>query len=435
MKYPKKVCEFGYIRNIKAYPNATDTFNEIFLNDDAFEELISFIETNSALNGDIDKAFSIYRKSGKQYIQVKNYVGIIETKNKTVIEILPKIYLSNDKDEIKKTKDIFLKMLKELKNSPFISISDADLQTKKDFPMLEIFISSFLIECERLIKYLKLNYIKKSENLKFIKGKIEITNQIKHNSINKSNFFVNYDKYDLNIPQNKLIVSTLYKIINISISHKNISKASKLLKNLPSIETSKNITRDFQLSLNSNRLFKSYEKALNWAEVFLLNKSFTNFSGDSINQAILYPMERIFEDYICSLLKKFTIGNTIKLQDKSYYLVDKHKNKGKFLLKPDAILSKKESLIIFDTKWKLLNSKSNSKNYNIKSADMYQLYAYGKKYSLNSQIEPKLKLIYPKNINFIDKLDNFIYDGDLVLEVIPFDLERNEKEQILSLIH
>ena len=61
----KQVCEFGVIRNSKDYSKCIDKFNEIFLEDKSFNDLTKFIESNSALNSDIDRAFSIYRKSNK----------------------------------------------------------------------------------------------------------------------------------------------------------------------------------------------------------------------------------------------------------------------------------------------------------------------------------------------------------------------------------
>ena len=66
------------------------------------------------------------------------------------------------------------------------------------------------------------------------------------------------------------------------------------------------IVSDFRKVNNSNRLFANYKQAISWSEVFLMNKSFTNFSGNSKNMAILFPMERIFEDY-----KPFVLNYTL----------------------------------------------------------------------------------------------------------------------------
>src|SRR5690606_34606030 len=133
--------------------------------------------------------------------------------------------------------------------------------------------------------------------------------------------------------------------------------------------------------------------------------------------------------YIAYLFNKYSDGYNIKLQDKSYFLVEKHRGTTKFRLKPDIVVDKSQTRKkIIDTKWKLLDELAERKNYNISQADMYQLYAYGRKYT-SSEIEPSLVLIYPTNPNFSNKLAKFIYEGDLTLEVIPFDLSGDELQQ------
>ena len=222
----------------------------------------------------------------------------------------------------------------------------------------------------------------------------------------------------------------------------NRTSIRQLLNHFDAIDESINFVSEFKKAKSKNRLFASYKQAISWSEVFLMNKSFTNFSGNSKNMAILFPMERIFEDYIGYLMKTYADGHEIKTQDKSYYLVSNHKAKNKFRLKPDIVATNEDNQeqIIFDTKWKLLDESQEKKNYNISQSDMYQLYAYGKKYALNNSfsIEPKLVLLYPSNPNFQKPLDDFIYEGELVLSVLPFNLKnslsKNDEQKELNKI-
>jgi 5-methylcytosine-specific restriction enzyme subunit McrC len=203
---------------------------------------------------------------------------------------------------------------------------------------------------------------------------------------------------------------------------------------LEDVDKSTNLKLDFIISKTGGRLFDSYKTLLLWAQIFLDNKAFTNFSGKSLNTAILFPMERLFEDYIAHLFSKYSEGFQIKLQDKSYFLVEEHKDNGKFGLRPDIVVTNiSDSCKIVDTKWKLLDQFAERKNYNISQADMYQLYAYGKKY-FKGKREPRLLLLYPANPNFTMPLEKFIYEGELILEVIPFDFTKNEEEQIISIL-
>jgi len=63
----------------------------------------------------------------------------------------------------------------------------------------------------------------------------------------------------------------------------------------------------------------------------------------------------------------------------------------KFALRPDIVLKKDGRIVILDTKWKSLID-NERKNYGISQADMYQMYAYSKKYEA-----PEIWLLYPVN--------------------------------------
>ena len=102
-------------------------------------------------------------------------------------------------------------------------------------------------------------------------------------------------------------------------------------------------------------------------------------------------MEMLFESYIAVLLKK-KLGNaefSISAQDKSHHLFDEPGKK--FLMRPDIVVKRKSdgAIFILDTKWKVLVN--NKANYGISQADMYQMYAYQKKYGAEN-----VTLLYPQ---------------------------------------
>ena len=78
-----------------------------------------------------------------------------------------------------------------------------------------------------------------------------------------------------------------------------------------------------------------------------------------------------------------------------------------------------------DTKWKLLddNSSTAEDKYGLKQTDMYQLFAYGKKYM---EGKGHMMLIYPVNENFDSPLPYFSFDDELHLWVVPFDLDTRQ---------
>ena len=452
MKKNYEISEFGLIRSLEDYPEVDPLFislKEIYLPKNHFDDLFYFIMQNQEEMKEGERMFSIFSKGKKRQIKTKNYVGVIETSKGLTLEILPKIFFDYEDDnyeaELIATKKIFLKMLSALKNSPFLNISSAHLKTTPNLPLLEIFIENYINEIKKIIRVgVKSQYVGNQENLNYLKGKTLSSLDIKHNHSNKARFYCEFDEFSQNTVYNQLVKSTLLKLDRVSKSYFNRTNIFQLLHHFDSIDESKDVITDLRKANISNRLFANYQNAISWSEVFLTDKSFTNFSGDSKNIAILFPMERVFEDYIGYLMKTYADGYDIKTQDKSYYLVSDHKNKEKFRLKPDIVATNtyNHNRIIFDTKWKLLDESKEKKNYNISQSDMYQLYAYGKKYALDASSEgkePELVLLYPSNPDFKNSLEKFIYDGELTLNVIPFDLNKSlskedEKKEVIKIL-
>ena len=111
-----------------------------------FFDIENFILKNSDENAPF---LRIASGSGGKFIQARNYVGVLQTKSGLTIEILPKIADKTKSDN--RSRAVFIKMLKTLKNFPFKSSNLANLKTQ-NLPLLEIFISMFLCELEALVK-------------------------------------------------------------------------------------------------------------------------------------------------------------------------------------------------------------------------------------------------------------------------------------------
>ena len=198
---------------------------------------------------------SVHVKGGRPYIKTGRYVGTVQTKDGQVIEILPKIYKSGDRaeEDIALCRRVFLRMLSCFQQSQAKSFQEAALSTKENFPILEAYISRYLSEVERLLMVgLKKNYFQVEENQKFLKGRLLINKQISKNCVDKTRFAVRYSKYIDDIPQNRIIVSTLYKLSKTSQSSVNVSRSYSLLSAFSDIPPSSNVESDLLFSLRSN---------------------------------------------------------------------------------------------------------------------------------------------------------------------------------------
>jgi hypothetical protein len=286
----------------------------------------------------------------------------------------------------------------------------------RSIALLEIFISLFLDEIDIIIQRgIKHYYNSIEANQKYLKGRLIFSNQIKLNAVRSDRFYVKYDEFLANIPQNRILKSALIYLNKKSKVPKNKRRIIDFLTIFQDIDTSKSLHADFNKTVLSNRLNSYYVKALKWAKLFLDEQSFCSYRGKHLNTALLFPMEVLFEAYVANKIKKLYPDYSISTQDKKHYLLtDLNLNRKKFRIRPDIVLRKDDQLIVMDTKWKVIDENQPGKNYLISQADMYQLYAYGKKYNTTN-----LVLIYPHCNSFTGQL-KFNYDENIYLECIPW---------------
>lgn len=378
-----------------------------------------------------DEALEIMGVSARRgigkIITVKNYVGVIALKDGTTIEILPKIY--SDKDSEENARRLVVKMLNTLFNISSKNLQTANLNVDK-MNILEVFIRMFVDEVTRLTKQgLKSSYETLEDNLTCFKGKIQFSQHIRHNFAHKECVYVAYDEFTVNRPENKILKSTLAYLHSHTRSSKNKKDIKNLLSIFSEVDPSVNYDADFsRIVLDRNT--KAYSTALNWARVFLKKKSFTSFSGSTVSMALLFPMEKLFECYIATLLKRALEPNgySVSTQDTGYYLFD---NPRKFALRPDIVIKdNRRNTFIMDTKWKILSNNPNV-NYGISQGDMYQMYAYHKKYERYNLVSGVI-VIYPKISNDFT-ISPFSSVDNVGVKIHFFDLMKNVDDSIADI--
>ena len=355
-----------------------------------FDDLENFIRKYAAEGNSADALEFLrlgYKRGVGDTISINNYVGLIQIGKGNQIEVLPKIDFKTKDDEVAATKRIFIKMLRSMKDFPVKKFNMADLQTDR-MNLYEIFINMYIKEAAEITKKgLKSDYVRQENNLGFFKGKLLVNQHIKVNLAHREKFYVSYDEFLQDCSENRLIKSTLLKLESISEDNKNLRELKRILTYFEPVNRSTNFENDFA-NVTINRGNKNYEDILRWSKVFLQNKSFTTFSGDSNSRALLFPMEKVFEAYVIRELKKLLPSCwDLSAQDKTYYLFD---NPRQFALRPDIAITRDDGhQIILDTKWKRLFDNPN-KNYGISGQDMYQMYAYATKYDAKD-----IFLLYP----------------------------------------
>ncbi|RAI80665.1 hypothetical protein BFS35_009500 [Macrococcoides goetzii] len=376
---------------------AGDVIDNVQITKEDINELKLFIDENN----EKDKSLSSieeYLKPIRNGVQANNFVGVLKTKSGLTIEILPKI--ANGQHDLNDMKKLFIKMLSTFKQINGKAFEMTHLSIN-DNSLIEIFIAMFLQEVNVIIKRgLKSDYIVLEQNESYLKGKLNIQKQIQLNSFNKTRFHSKFDEFDINIPENQIIKSTLLFLKKESKNGHNQKMINMYLHYFDSVSSIRDVDNTFK-KIKKNREYAYYDQSIIWAEIFLKKKSFTSFTGNSLAYALLFPMEKVFESYVAHMIKNHLSNHEVYLQDSRYYLFDDDGSGNKhYRLKPDMIIKNSETKLvtIVDTKWKILNANGPAQS------DLYQMYAYNSRYKHYGKDVNKVVLLYPQSNLYNEKV-------------------------------
>lgn len=328
-----------------------------------------------------------------EILTARNHVGLITLEDGSGIEILPKIAgHASDAEGQDRTRKILLKMLRTLEDAPCKRFSFSRLAAERS-NLLEIFIGMFLDEAARLASLgLRSAYRSVERNERVYRGKLLHARHLKHNLARRDRFFLRHDEFSVDRPENRLIRTTLARLHSLSRTAHNRKRAVQLLGAFDGVRFSSGIEKDFA-ACRDDRTMAAYSRLLPWCGVFLRREAFTPFSGPHVALSLLFPMEKLFESYIGALARKHCGKDmVVRLQERRHSLFA---CAGRRLgaLRPDIVLTAAgdgDAAIILDTKWKL--PEAGGANYGVSQADLYQMYAYGKKYAAK-----RVVLLYPRS--------------------------------------
>jgi len=432
---PITISEYGYIGCDNVLIEKTKFTSYRKLTKDEFKELKEYWESSK-------ETFKLFTLENPNCLKATNYVGVIQTSNLS-IEILPKIY---DGEDFLKHRNILIQMLKPLLGINEIFIDEANLDVSRDANIFELFIMMFVNEMDILIhKGLKSDYLLKEENQYFLKGKLKFNEHIKRNYIHKERFYVEFDEYLQDRVENRLLKSTINLLLKLTNDYDNKKALRQQLFIFDEVSFSTNYEVDFA-KVNLHRGMEHYELAMRFAEVFLLNQSFSPIHGRDNVFSMLFPMEKVFEDYMEYLFE----NSKQKLGIKKVHV---NGFRGDWLLgsggeckminqQPDYLLemSNKENhkYIVCDAKWKIFDmSENESKECNtmsLSSSDVYQIFSYLNYYE---NVSDSAYIFAPKTDDFYEE-QTFEYlkyknqPNSKKLVVVPIDLEKVQKDIIAS---
>lgn len=349
-------------------------------------------------------------------VKARNYVGVLNV-GETTIQILPKLYKSSDEKRVEEATKNLLFMLSFTKR---LKLKETGLsRLKKD--------QSNLYECiiylfaKNLLEILKKNYRRdyerREEDLKFVRGKILVSKQIRRPL--QHSILCSYHELSEDILLNRILKYTCHLLASRVRNRENWI----LLQNILSIYDSVSLTpirlSDFE-KIRFSRLNEDYEPFISLARLFLENMSLELQSSQFKTFSLLFDMNVLFEEFIGEFLRRYQreiFGDTefgdceMHLQKDRRWLVEEPKA---FRLIPDIVFSDGKVKLIIDTKYKTLDS--SKPHFDVSQSDIYQMFAYAKKFDCN-----KIVLLYPWNENLPKDNGVDMTNGTGILKVYSFN--------------
>ena len=354
------------------------------------------------------------RKDGG--LAASNHVGVVTTRRGLVLEILPKIDLGGEADPgHEKTRQAFLRMLRCWRGLAE-ALPESGIRAMPRFPMLDVFVRQFLVDVSALARAgLARRYIPVEENLPYLRGRLLFREQLRANLADGAQFFVAHDELSVNRPANRLIRSALARLGPGIRSEENRLLLRRLTAGFADVPEAADPLADWEKH-HVDRSMHLYAPVMQWVGLFLFNEGLTTFAGRHANVSLLFPMEKVFENFVTHSFSRHQQRYRVAAQHPQEYLATIDGEKA-FATRPDiALKDGKRVRFILDAKWKGIEAFGDDPKHGIEQADMYQLYAYGRRYGCEA-----VALVYPRTGRFVSEIRYRFFDG-LPLICLPFDV-------------
>ena len=392
-------------------------YEEINISIDEAKEIEDFLIGKNLLN-----ALSF----GLDSLRATHFVGSIKYKD-LQIDIYPKYLANSEADFEQQSVQKLIEMLAYTKQLE-INIPEADAQKNRNNSFLEILIYFYAQSLfESLKRHNPHHYQQKEENLNTIRGRIDFANNIRYNSANKAKIFCRYEEFTTD----NLLNQTLYFVSHLLYRKTQNEDTKELFKKIFAIYDDITLipityeqTKKIRLSKQQQKFFSTPFRI---AQLFLEHSNINLYNSDLKNFAILFNMNKLFEEFIYEKLRNELEGEEIRVESQrskcliegfehSQLTIDKKK-----YVRTDILIKKEDRIeCIIDTKYK--DPKE------ISSSDIYQMLAYARIYKETKD----LHLIYPQYQEQFDKCKAIFCDGieenDLNLQISTIDLTQDIKK-------
>lgn len=372
-------------------------------------------------------------------ITAQQVVGVIAAPGCS-LEILPKIDAEADeKDETIRTRLIsMLDVALGLRLSDGQALAMArQKETLLDF-LIRLFADRLLAEARR---GLPRAYLALEEDLPALRGRLNIHRQFTHHAVRPDRLACRFDMLMPDTPLLRIMKACIVMLRRHARALETQRRLDELRFLLADVRDIPAIALPW-FEVRIDRTNRRWEALYGLAKLFLKREwQRTNHdatAGKGIT--LLFAMNDLFEAYIAALAKRALRKTDLSVQSQGGLLhclvEDGEGGKKRFQTMPDILIKRdRQTVMVIDTKWKLIGRNPEDKKRGVSQADIYQMMAYARLYRCQ-----EMMLLYPHHAGLGTEGLNAGYRmmaGAERLRIASVDLIRNEAavvEQLAGLI-
>lgn len=331
-------------------------------------------------------------------------VGVIRVGDVT-IQILPKLFREN----LSHYRPVIARNLGVMLSYMDLGISRTDLASldREDLDMLELFIRIFAERLHTLLSRCQhQQYQQKSEELRYIKGRIDILDYWNPAKLDRIPCL--FKELTQDTPLNRIFKYCAMLMSGHTHSDQTREHLREIIRILDPVTVLPQTSSDARL-ITLDRLAAQFAPFLRFCEIYLGHSTVSLRASQVEFFSLLIPMEKVFEKFITGVLEEnqhlLPSKSVILAQVYSGHLAQKPDGRGIFRLIPDIVVDHPRLPVIIDTKYK--TRKTSESKSGVQQSDMYQMFAYGAKRKV-----PALMLLYPDCGEKIDADWEFSYEND-----------------------
>lgn len=282
-------------------------------------------------------------------------------------------------------------------------------------------------------------YISQTESLSTMRGKIDIAESIKTQSLLKKQMVCDYDEFSTNGTMNRIIKSTVELLIySGNISTKRIKELKKLMVYFTDVEKINLYTVNWNMHYNRNN--QTYRLLI--SVCYLVVKGLLQTNSDGTNKL----MDFVDEQRMCRLYEKFILeyyrkefpeitANASKID----WQLDDGISDMLPVMQTDIMLTYNEKILIIDAKYYSHTTQSQYDTHTLHSGNLYQIFTYVKNKEAELEGKPHDKvsgmLLYAKTDEAVLPDNDYLMSGNKIsVKTLDLDCEFSQIAEQLNKI-